>query len=173
MNLSISAPRYVSAYARYCVAYRRYPRRGIIKYEMEWSFQRLFLMGKDDELPWLSYKQFGNLVGNLTDRIVDEQDWQPVIDEIWQNKQPDDYSGGQNSGKRDFMRSWNHDRKYKSVSLEELGENGVRLDGDLLYDIPDPRAEFETAVLSRAKVEQFKDGLSDTDRQIMQLRMDG
>ena len=71
------------------------------------------------------------------------------------------------------MRSWNHDRKYKSVSLEELGENGVRLDGDLLYDIPDPRAEFEATVLSRAKVEQFKDGLSDTDRQIMQLRMDG
>lgn len=147
--------------------------RHTFEYEMEWSFQRLFLMGKDDELPWLSYKQFGNLVGNLTDRIVDEQDWQPVIDEIWQNKQPDDYSGGQNSGKRDFMRSWNHDRKYKSVSLEGLGESGVRLDGDLLYDIPDPRAEFETAVLSRAKVEQFKDGLSDTDRQIMQLRMDG
>lgn len=38
--------------------------------EMEWSFQRLFLMGDGDELPWLSYKHFGNMVGNLTDMIV-------------------------------------------------------------------------------------------------------
>lgn len=37
----------------------------IIKYfrqkfetEMEWSFQRLFLMDKDSELPWLSYQHF-------------------------------------------------------------------------------------------------------------------
>ena len=30
----------------------------------------LFLMDKDDELPWLSCKHFGNHVGNLTDMIV-------------------------------------------------------------------------------------------------------
>ena len=29
--------------------------------KMEWSFQGLFLMDKDDEVPWLSYKHFGNL----------------------------------------------------------------------------------------------------------------
>ncbi len=50
--------------------------------EMEWSFQRLFLMSEDAELPWLTYQHFGNLVGNLTDMIVAEQEWQPMIDEI-------------------------------------------------------------------------------------------
>lgn len=40
---------------------------------MEWGFQRLFLMDRDSELPWLSYKHFGNLVGNLTDMIIVEQ----------------------------------------------------------------------------------------------------
>ena len=58
--------------------------------EMEWSFQRLFLMDKDNELPWLSYKYFGNLVGNLTDMIVEEQNWQTVIDEIWNCRQVND-----------------------------------------------------------------------------------
>ena len=88
----------------------------IIKYfrekfetEMEWSFQRLFMMDKDSELPWLSYQHFGNLVGNLTDMIVEEQNWQPMIDEIWNNRQVADYSG-KNISKRDFMRSWDHSR---------------------------------------------------------------
>ena len=72
----------------------------IIKYfrqkfetDLEWSFQRLFLMDKDSELPWLSYQHFGNLVGNLTDMIVEEQNWQPMIDEIWNNRQVADYTG--------------------------------------------------------------------------------
>ena len=59
--------------------------------EMEWSFQRLFLTGMDDELPWLTYQQFSNLVGNLTDMIVKEQNWQPLFDEVWNNRQVDDY----------------------------------------------------------------------------------
>lgn len=45
------------------------------------------------EMPRLSYQQFGNLVGNLTDMIVKEQNWQPMIDEIWNNCQVSDYSG--------------------------------------------------------------------------------
>lgn len=72
--------------------------------EMEWSFQKLFLMHIDDELPWLTYKQFGNLVGNLTDMIVKEQNWQPLFDDVWNNRQVEDYTG-KNINKRDFMRS--------------------------------------------------------------------
>ncbi len=59
--------------------------RNKFEVEMEWSFQRLFLMSEDAELPWLTYQHFGNLVGNLTDMIVAEQEWQPMIDEIWNN----------------------------------------------------------------------------------------
>ena len=90
--------------------------------------------------PWLSYKQFGNLVGNLTGQNHRRGCTGLAAGhrhEIWQNKQPDDYSGGPNTPvKRDFLRSWNHDRKYKSVSLEELGENGVRLDDSIRHPRP-------------------------------------
>ena len=47
---------------------------------------------KDDELPWLSYQHVGNLVGNLTDLIVLEQNWQLMIDEIWNTRQVNDYT---------------------------------------------------------------------------------
>lgn len=120
----------------------------IIKYfrqkfetEMEWSFQRLFLMDKDSELPWLSYQHFGNLVGNLTDMIVEEQNWQPMIDEIWNNRQVADYTG-KNINKWDFLRSWNHSRTAEHISQEDMLENGASINGEQLYDIADPRGEL-------------------------------
>lgn len=140
--------------------------------EMEWSFQRLFLMDKDDELPWLSYRHFGNLVGNLTDLIVKEQNWQPMIDEVWNNRQVNDYSG-KNVNKRDFMRSWTHSRTAQHISIEEVLETGVKLDGEMLFEIADPRGEFESKVLSELHMEQFKGGLTEQDKQILQMRYEG
>ncbi len=112
------------------------------------------------------------MVGNLTDLVVQEQNWQPLIDEIWNNRQPSDYNGN-NIQKRDFMRSWDHSRTINALSLEEIMESGMSVNGDALYDIPDPRAEFETKVLEEAKMEDFKKRLSNTDRKILELRAAG
>ena len=129
-------------------------------------------MDRDSELPWLSYRQFSNLVGNLTDMIVEEQNWQPMLDEIWNNRQVADYSG-KNINKRDFMRSWDHSRTAEHISLEDVLENGASIDDELLYDIADPRGEFESTVLTEQSMEQFKDKLTDQDKKILQLRYEG
>ena len=71
--------------------------------EMEWSFQKLFTMPKDMEIPCLTYQQFSNLIGNLTDMIVAEQNWQPMIDEVWKNRQMEDYSERKSTNKRDLV----------------------------------------------------------------------
>lgn len=147
--------------------------RNAVEYEMDWSFQRLFAAPEDVDFPWLTYKQFGNLVGNLTDKIVAEQNLQPVIDAIWENRQPEDYNRGQNTNKRDFLRSWNHDRKYEQLSVEEIAESGAVVDGDTFFDIPDPKAEFEAKVISDTQIEQFQHTLSEMDMKILQLRMEG
>lgn len=140
--------------------------------EMEWSFQKLFLMDKDSELPWLTYKQFGNLVGNLTDMIVAEQNWQPLFDEVWNNRQVNDYTG-KNINKRDFMRTWTHSRTAAHISIEEVLENGVMLDGDMLYEIEDPRGQFEEKVIGEMRIEQFKSSLTEQDKLILQMRYEG
>lgn len=56
------------------------------KHDMASSFQRLFLMPPDINVPWLDYQHFSNLVGNLIDLIVEEQNLQPSIDAIWNNR---------------------------------------------------------------------------------------
>ncbi len=141
--------------------------------ELDWSYQRLFSAPEDIGFPWLTYKQFGNLVGNLTDKIVAEQNLQPVIDAVWENFQPEDYNGGKNLSKRDFLRSWNHDRNHEHLSVEEIKETGAVVDGDSLYDLPDPSADFETRVLSKVQIQQFQQSLGEKDKTILRLRMEG
>ena len=140
--------------------------------EMEWSFQKLFLMDKDDELPWLSYQHFSNLIGNLTDMVVEEQNWQPMIDEIWNCRQVNDYTG-KNFSKKDFMRSWTHSRTAVHVSFDELLEEGTTVDGEQLFDIADPRSEFESEVIHKFYMEDFKSRLTEQDAKILQMRYDG
>lgn len=140
--------------------------------EIEWSFQKLFLMDKDDELPWLSYQHFSNLIGNLTDMVVEEQNWQPMIDEIWNCRQVNDYTG-KNFSKKDFMRSWAHSRTAVHVSFDELLEEGTTVDGEQLFDIADPRSEFESEVIHKFYMDDFKSRLTEQDAKILQMRYDG
>ncbi len=146
--------------------------RSKFEFEMEWSFQNLFLDPVEHDIGWLSYQQFCNLVGNLTDLVVKEQNWQPLIDEVWNNRHPADYTG-RNIQKRDYMRSWTHSRTIPMLSLEEIRENGASANGDVLYEMADPRAEFEARILEKDKMENFKKRLSDTDRKILELRAAG
>ena len=141
--------------------------------EMDWSFQRLFTMPEDTDVPWLDWQQFSNLVGNLTDMIVAEENWQPIIDEIWNNRQMEDYNSSQNARKRDFQRSWDHSRTVKHLSLEELAETGAALDDETLFEIAEPRTEFEEKILSQGAVDAFYATLTEEDRAILQMRVEG
>ncbi len=140
--------------------------------EMEWSFQKLFLMDEDVTIPYLSYQHFSNLVGNLTDLIVQEQNWQPMIDTIWNTRQVNDYTG-RNYNKKDFMRKWTHSRTAQHISIEDLMENGKKIDGELIYEIADPRGDFESKVLSEIQMEEFKASLNEIDAKILQMRYEG
>lgn len=133
------------------------------------SFQELFTEPIEHDVEWLTYEQFSVFVEDLTKIIVEEENWQPLIDEIWNNRQPGDYTG-KSVQKRDFMRSWTHSRTMPTLSLEEIKENGLSVNGDALYDIADPSTEFETRILEKAKMDDFKSRLSETDQRILELR---
>ena len=52
-------------------------------------------------------------------------------------------------------------------------ENGANIDGEQLYNIADPRGEFESTVLTEQSMEQFKNKLTEQDKLILQLRYEG
>ena len=81
------------------------------------GFQNLYNMPKGVEVPWLTYQQFGNLVGNLMDMIVEEENRQPMIDAAGEMRSPEDYDDKFRTVKNDFLRTWHHSRSAKPISL--------------------------------------------------------
>ena len=138
--------------------------------ELGWSIQYFFSQPYAVDAPWLTQKQFMNLAGNMTDKIVAEMNLQPTIDAVWQQRQPEDYNG-KNVAARDHMRSWYHSRAFDHVSLESMMEGTG--DGNPGQDIPDPDAEFEQRVIDQEQVNEFQSGLSKTDMLILKMRMEG
>lgn len=145
-----------------------------MKLETDWdySFQKFFLMEPDEELDWVKLDDFNFMFRTMFDQVVKEQKWQPIIDDSWNHRQPEDFKGT-GSQSRDFMRKWTHSRTTQNVSLEQIKESGTVVGNDALYDIPDPSAEFETKVLDKMKMEDFKKRLSDVDLKILELRVQG
>ena len=115
------------------------------------GFQNLYNIPQGVEVPWLTYQQFSNLIGNVTDMVIAEQNWQPMIDAIWENRTVEDYETTGSIVKTDFMRKWHHNRSGKSISLDEMMENE---DGDI-FEVADPRGEFEQKVISEMQIAAF------------------
>ena len=141
------------------------------KFEVSgFSFQQLYNVPEGTELPWLTYQQFANLIGTLVPEIIQEQNWQPMIDAIWENRTVEDYETTSSTVKTDFMRKWHHDRSGKLISLDEMMENE---DGDI-FEVADPRGEFEQKIISEMQVASFSEqNITEKDREILKLRMEG
>ena len=134
------------------------------------GFQNLYNIPQGVEVPWLTYQQFGNLIGNITDMVISEDNWQPMIDAIWENRTVEDYEATSSTVKTDFMRKWHHNRSGKPISLDEIMESE---DGDI-FEAADPRSEFEQTIISEMQIAAFSEqNITEKDREILKLRMDG
>lgn len=127
----------------------------------------VILIPQDHPLSWLT------LFYALPKELVEKRSaYLKLPRNIHQVFESDEYTG-KNINKRDFMRFWAHSRAAQSVSLEAIAKSDASVDGDTLYDIPDPRSAFENDVISDLQIDQFKGKLTDTDRQILQMRYEG
>lgn len=102
--------------------------------------------------------------------VIAEQNWQPMIDAIWENRAVEDYEATSSTVKTDFKRKWHHSRSGRPISLDEMMESE---DGDI-FGVADPRSEFEQTVISEMQIAAFAEqNITDKDREILKLRMDG
>lgn len=133
--------------------------------------QMLLNLGRDYEAPWVADAVFYGLMDKITEEIVAEQNWQPVFDEVWHNRLPEDYSGA-SVKQRDFMRSWYHTREpEKQISVEQVLAEGAVIDHRQAYDFVDESADVEAQAAGRDYLERFMGVLTDRDKRILELRM--
>ena len=108
----------------------------------EHSMQKLASLPEGSEVPWMSEKDFDELMESITDRIVREQGWQPTIDFVWKNRTPEDYSEKNSRKKIDTYRQWHHTRTEagaKMISIEAAQEQAAANGGS--FDIADEEAD--------------------------------
>ena len=88
-----------------------------------------------------------------------------VLDVVEEYRCFEDFDRRKSNAKTDFFRKWYHTRtKYQTVSWEDyISENEGYSDG----------ATPEEAAVSTVLVEQFLATLSEKDRRILELRMEG
>lgn len=140
--------------------------------ESDWTMRNISLMGRKVRIRWMGYNEYLSMIFDYTNEIIWEQNWQPMIDAVWNNRQPEDYYG-KSRNKYDFMRTWNHSRNSQPISVEGMTESGTMIDGKLTYDIEDPNGEFTVNVDFEVDVDKFRQTLSEKDMKILQMRNEG
>ncbi|MEE0299602.1 MAG: hypothetical protein UD963_09950 [Christensenellales bacterium] len=136
------------------------------------TFSRLLCLRPGMEFSWCTTAQFDALVCTLTLKIIEEQHWQPMIDELWLNRTVEDFDETRVSRERiDSYRKWHHTRTNVGtpVSMEQIQEDCE----DGMKDIADPDSEFEHEVLNELRLKSFMETLSERDREILNLKMQG
>lgn len=102
--------------------------------------------------------------------VIAEENWQPMIDAIWENRTVEDYETTSSTVKIDFMRKWHHNSSGKPISLDKMMESE---DGDI-FEVGDQRSEFGQRVISEMQIAAFAEqNITDKDWEILKLRMDG
>ena len=136
------------------------------------TFSRLLCLRPGMEFSWCTTAQFDTLVCTMTLKIIEEQGWQPMIDELWLNRTVEDFDETRVSRERiDSYRKWHHTRTNVGtpVSMEQMQEECE----DGTKDIADPDSEFEHEVLNELRLKSFMETLPDRDREILNLKMQG
>ena len=105
------------------------------------------------------------MIATVTPKIIEEQAWQPTIDNAWLNRTPEDFGKFSSRAKTDFYRAWTHSRTKIGV-MESL---------DLDENASDPaalgRESFEDEIISKLRIEDFIKTLSPMEQQILNLKM--
>lgn len=102
-----------------------------------YSAERLSGMATGETMPRPSVKQFHDEIAGMMASIIEEQNWQPIIDLACKDLTPDDYSRRYSNARIDAERKWRHSRVREGapLSLEALQER--RRPDSAGFDIPD------------------------------------
>ena len=86
----------------------------------------------------------------------------------------EDFNKKNSLAKQNFLDRWYHSRtNHPDVSLESLKEEYENEYGETTFDIEDKTVNIEEDTVSKIQVEDFMNTLSEKDRRILELRMDG
>lgn len=128
----------------------------------------------NEDLGYISEEEISETFTWLVPKIMAKHNMKEIIAVAAEYRCFEDFDYRKSRQKIDFYRKWYHTRAKISVeSLDELKEQYAENHDDMNWDVPDERSDMNRTVLEPMAVSEFLASLSETDRQILTMRMKG
>lgn len=131
--------------------------------------------GVDENFGYVSEEEISDLFAWLVPQTMAHHNMNAVIDTAKEFRCFEDFDFRNSRQKIDHYRKWYHTR-VKNItveSLEEIKERYVKNNDGMDWDVPDEHSDMNRTVLEPMAVNEFLASLSETDKQILTMRMEG
>ena len=123
-----------------------------------------------------TYEESKDMFSYIVPRAIERLNFKGTIETVREFRCFEDFADHNSTEKTDYYRKWYHTRsKHPQISLEEYIEANRDDSDGLCYkrDIEDYGVASENSIIDKLYTESFMSKLTDKDREILQLRMDG
>lgn len=128
---------------------------------------------REIEMDFVSLEEATLIMNYIVAKYIVQNNLREIIKVIEENRCEEDFDFRNSRQKTDFLRKWYHTRtNHPSISLEEWQENYKEKHNGIEYEIADD-INVENDVVDQIIVDEFLSTLSDKDRRILELRIDG
>lgn len=128
---------------------------------------------REIEMDFVSLEEATLIMNYIVAKYIVQNNLREIIKVIEENRCEEDFDFRNSRQKTDFLRKWYHTRtNHPSISLEEWQENYKERHNGIEYEIADD-VNVENDVVDQIIVDEFLSTLSDKDRRILELRIDG
>ena len=122
---------------------------------------------------YVSEEEISALFSLIVPQTMVHQNMIPVIEAAEEYRSFEDFDYRASRQKTDFYRKWYHTRTaHPQISLEVYQEDYAEAHGGQEWDMPDD-TDVELDVTAKVQVDDFLATLSEKDKQILKLRMEG
>lgn len=128
---------------------------------------------REIEMDFVSLEEATLIMNYIVAKYIVQNNLREIIKVIEENRCEEDFDFRNSRQKTDFLRKWYHTRtNHPSISLEEWQENYKEKHNGNEYEIADD-VNVENDVVDQIIIDEFLSTLSDKDRRILELRIDG
>mgnify|MGYP001020103854 CR=1 FL=1 len=128
----------------------------------------------NEELHHVPLAEVDAILASVVPAVMEKHNMWAAIDTAREIRCFEDFDYRKSGQKTDFYRKWYHTRTaHPQISLEGYKEQYAQWNDGMEWDEPDEVTDVERGVVSQVQVEQFKAELSEKDRLILTLRMEG
>lgn len=132
------------------------------------------LLRMDCDIDWRTEEEVSDVFCWLVPQAMAHYDMGSVIAIADENRCFEDFDLRPSRQKTDFLRKWYHTQTdHPQISLEGFQSKYAEEHDGQHWDIEDESANFEDDSTVKVLAEQFMETLSEKDRQILQLRLEG